>query len=719
MAKVKRKSRSSPAKEKSSAGDSVLKPVSGGAVKGADASWEAERERSRATQAAKSEKGRDIAPLPPVVNPERKAKGQDDFEFYCRTYFPNTFCLPWSIDHREAIDLIETAVMDGGQLAYAMPRGSGKTSLAETAALWAISYGYRQFPLLIGSDQGSALELLESIKSELECNDELLADFPEICYPVRRIEGIAHRCKGQVFEGERTHIHWASDGIVLPTIPGSVASGSIIAVAGLTGRLRGMKFKKPDGTSIRPDLVLLDDPQTDESARSPSQCATRKRLVNGAVLGLAGPGRKIAALMPCTVVSPGDLSDELLDRQKNPQWRGKRTGMVTGWPTNEGLWEQYAEIRANSMRAGNDGREATEFYAANRERMDAGFTVSWPARKGADDLSGQQHAMNLRLDLGDTAFFAEYQNAPLVERQGEEMLTAGEIAKKLNGIKRGVAPLGRDHLTAYIDVQGNLLWYMVCAWSNDFTGDVIDYGTWPDQKSEYFTKRDARRTLARALPGKGLEAQLYGGATALAEQLLGKAWIREDGAELRIARCPIDANWGESTDTIYKFCRQSPYAGILIPSHGRYIGAASKPWEQYTRRPGELLGHHWMLPSIKGKRAVRHLLIDANYWKTFVHARLSVAIADPGCLALWGKSDGAHKMVSEHLVAEYRVRTQGNGRSVDEWKARPGRPDNDLLDCLAGNAVAASMLGCQILAPAGGKAPVKRATRGRRKVSYL
>ncbi len=39
--------------------------------------------------------------------------------------------------------------------------------------------------------------------------------------------------------------------------------------------------------SGRRSLVLIDDPQTDESARSPSQCAARERILAGAILGLA------------------------------------------------------------------------------------------------------------------------------------------------------------------------------------------------------------------------------------------------------------------------------------------------------------------------------------------------------------------------------------------------------------------------------------------------
>jgi hypothetical protein len=105
----------------------------------------------------------------------------------------------------------------------------------------------------------------------------------------------------QLYQGQRTHIGWTAREIVLPTIAESPGSGAIIKVAGITGRIRGMKYKRADGQTVRPSLVILDDPQTDESARSLSQCATRESILAGAVLGLAGPGKKISGIMPCTV----------------------------------------------------------------------------------------------------------------------------------------------------------------------------------------------------------------------------------------------------------------------------------------------------------------------------------------------------------------------------------------------------------------------------------
>jgi hypothetical protein len=146
---------------------------------------------------------------------------------------------------------------------------------------------------------------------------------------------------------------------VLPTVKGSPASAAVIAVTGITGRIRGMKFKRPDGKSVRPDLIIPDDPQTRESAKSPSQCDEREKILCGDVLGLAGPTTKISVLMPMTVIQPGDLADRMLDREKHPEWQGERTKLIYEWPEAwETLWQQYRKVRADGMRAGDRGAAA-------------------------------------------------------------------------------------------------------------------------------------------------------------------------------------------------------------------------------------------------------------------------------------------------------------------------------------------------------------------------
>ena len=659
-------------------------------------SYEDRRNAERDRQAEQSLAGRDIGPLPEVVNPDRKAACERNFQLFCESYFPETYALAWSPDHLKVIEKIETAVLRGGLFALALPRGSGKTTITESAALWSMLYGHREFVVLIGATESAALELLDSLKTELEVNERLAEDFPEVCYPVAQLEGIANRCAGQLYKGERTRITWTSNEIVLPTVEGSRASGIIVRVAGITGRIRGMKFKRSDGRSVRPSLVVIDDPQTSESAGSLEQTRKRVRVLAGDILGLAGPGQKISGIMPCTIIRPGDMADIILNRNTHPDWNGEKTRMVYRFPTNMKLWEEYAEIRAEALRTEGNFQKATEFYLANREAMDAGAEVSWEARFNHDEVSALQHAMNLKFQ-DEAAFMSEYQNDPLPDDTADDsLLSVDEICAKINGLARRRVPLKCDRLTMFVDIQKALLFYVVIAWAEDFTGAVIDYGSWPDQHRHEYSLADANPSIQTLFPKAGFEGALYAALSALADECLGREWEREDGAVLKIERALVDANWGQSTDVVYQFCRQSSHAGVILPSHGRYVGASSKPMTEYRKQQGDRLGFNWMIPNVAGKRAIRHVIYDTNYWKSFIHARLAVPVGDKGSLTLYGRIPGAHQLFAEHLTAEYRVKTQGRGRTVDEWKLKPQSHDNHFLDCVAGCAVCGSMLGASL-----------------------
>ncbi|MCH2204040.1 MAG: hypothetical protein MK102_18905, partial [Fuerstiella sp.] len=305
----------------------------------------------RSRTSAQSASGRDISPLPRVRSGTRKKSCRDSFRKFCDTYFKEVFNIPWSDDHLKVIDKIERAVLAGGLFALAMPRGSGKTTLCEISALWAILYGHRKFICMIGASEDAAAQMVDSIKAEIEVNELLAADFPEVCYPIEKLDGIVNRTSGQLYKGKRTHITWTAKEIVLPSIPKSTASGAIVKCAGITGRIRGMKFKRPDGKSVRPDFVICDDPQTDESARSPSQCVTRETILATAILGLAGPGQKMSGIMPCTIIRDNDMAMRMLDREKHPEWQGELTKMVYKWPDATNLWDEYAERRAEELRS--------------------------------------------------------------------------------------------------------------------------------------------------------------------------------------------------------------------------------------------------------------------------------------------------------------------------------------------------------------------------------
>jgi phage terminase large subunit GpA-like protein len=202
--------------------------------------------------------------------------------------------------------------------------------------------------------------------------------------------------------------------------------------------------------------------------------------------------------------------------------------------------------------------------------------------------------------------------------------------------------------------------------------------------------------LTDAAPGTGLEGSIYAGLESLCEDLLSREWRQDNSLALRIERLLIDANWGSSTDVVHQFCRQSNHAAIVMPSHGRYVGAASLPFAEYRRKPGGRIGQHWRIPAATGRRAIRYALYDTNFWKSFLQARLAVRMSDRGCLSLFDHEAGLHRGFAGHLTAEYRVRTSGRGREVGEWKLRPQASDHHWLDCFVGACLGASMQGIEL-----------------------
>ena len=438
--------------------------------------WEKKRLQTiKSAEAVRA--AQDIGELPMVGDPQRKIASLDSFKTFCETYFGEVFYLPWSPDHLRIIEKIERAVRYGGLFAMAMPRGTGKTVLCQVAVVWASLGGSAPFVCLIAASAERAQNLLENIKTWLETNTLLQADFPEVCFPIKCLERIANRQKGQKHLGEPTRIEWSADKVVLPTIEGSKASGVVISCSGMHGsEIRGQQHARPDGRVERPSLVLIDDPQTTESAWSRSQSQRRESILAGDVLGMAGPGKKIAGLMACTIIQPGDMASAILDREKHPDWQGERTKLVYSFPKNEKLWSKYAEIRNDSLRNDGDGSTATDFYRENRFEMDEGAIVAWPERFNSDEISALQHAMNLKF-RDELAFQSEYQNEPKMEDLGEEMLTEEQICEKTNGYQRCLIPASCQHLTMFADVHQNALYWMMAAWESDFTGYIVDYGT--------------------------------------------------------------------------------------------------------------------------------------------------------------------------------------------------------------------------------------------------
>lgn len=678
-----------------------------------DSGYEQRKENERLRQAAMSATGRDIGDLPPVADQERRDACRESFRAFCETYGKRRFTKGWSSGHLLAIQKIERAVLFGGKFALAMPRGSGKTTLADFAVVWSVLYGHHPYAVLLGATQSHGKKRLIAIKRELLSNEMLLADFPEAIVPLKKLQGIAQRAKGQTYHGEPTEIVWSAAQIVLPTIDGAASSGAIIECGGLLTAVRGLQYTRPDGTIARPSFVLIDDPQTRASARSRNQCDARESILQGELLYLAGPGEPLACVMPCTVIEPDDLAARMLDKDRNPEWQGEITKLLDAFPSNMELWQEYAELRRNEMADGGTGKRATAFYRKHRKAMDEGAKPTWPERFEPGELSALQHAMNLYF-RDRASFMAEMQNSPDSDGADDEFLDAKRIARNTNSHRRGIVPAACGHVTAFVDVQKDVLFWLVAAWQDNFTGYVLDYGTFPDQRSSYFSIRSLRNTLAKWKPRARMEGRLTAALGELLDTLRDRQFESDDGTSRGIDLAMVDANWGESTDVVYAVTAGRPN---VFPSHGKGIKASDRPMHEWNRQPGERRADHAIMRTTKERKpAARYVLYDTNHWKTFVARSLSTALGDAGSLSLFDAPPNKHKLIADHLSAEKPIATSGRGRDLFEWRLPPGA-DNHWLDCLVGSAVAASFRGVR-LAETTPTAPKKRAP-SRSRVKYL
>ncbi|MCE9605078.1 MAG: phage terminase large subunit family protein [Planctomycetia bacterium] len=667
-------------------------------------SYEAKKERENERNKEKSKSGREIGSLPPVKDPARRAAAEENLRLWCDTYLAHWFSFGWSPDLEDIARDLQTVLESGGQLPSCMPRGGGKSTIGKAGVLFGILKGAIKFGVLIGAIKKLGVGLLADVKTQLLTNDKLLEDYPEVCVAVRKVGNIANRCNGLTYNDEPTGMEWGKDRIILPRIPGSKASGTILAASGLDGAIRGLNV---DGA--RPDFAFLDDPQTKKSARNPDRVKERLELIEADVRGLAGPGNVMKIYAAMTVIYPGDVADRLLDPEQYPDWQGKRYKLLYAFPKNMELWREYRRLQEQRFLANSkDDREA-KFYLKNRKAMDLGAHVAWEDRKPGC-ASALQFALNLFFQ-NEEVFYAEYQNQPQRQDGSDiEELQAKLLRFRTSGLPRGVIPNGATTFVAHVDVMHSILYWGALACDRRLSGELVDHGTWPDQNRTYYQKRSASPKLADLYKNAVPKAAVKAGLIDLLRHLLGRTsenwpkswpkprlWKRQDGVARNFELILVDWSDGAMQAVVAEVCLLPEFVGLVCPAAGRGIGPDKAPMDKFPEKQGELIGDHWLIGPNK-KLSIQSVTIDTNYWKSDTADALMAVPGNPGSLVFHGKPGTDQRLLADHCTSEYRTRLKGvaSGRVVDVWKENPGSPDNDHWDNIVGCRVAASIRGCSV-----------------------
>lgn len=307
---------------------------------------------------------------------ERIERGRKDLEYFGRTYFPHYIAAPSSALHKyickrfpEMVDKsIETGI--GDKEADAAPRGNAKSTWGTLVfVLWVMAYRLRRFPLIVSETSTQAEDFMSFIKAELETNERLAQDFPDLCG------------EGPI---------WRSDTIVS-------RNGVKVRGVGAGQKLRGMRHG-----SHRPDLVIGDDLENDESVESPEQ---RKKLEKWFFKALMKIGQKNTVYIVIgTILHYDSLLSNLL---KKPGWKGRKFKSVLKYSGSK-LWEKWESIFADITIGKEEAEAAADaFFQTNRAEMLAGTEVLWP------EVEDYYYLMKMRVSDGPAYFDSEKQNEPI------------------------------------------------------------------------------------------------------------------------------------------------------------------------------------------------------------------------------------------------------------------------------------------------------------------
>jgi hypothetical protein len=654
------------------------------------------RKQARDGMRVKRAADRDIAVAPYRESPRRLASRESLLAFI-RSYLPERFTLDMSEDQLAAIARMETAIKTGGQFAQACPRGDGKTERAIAACLWAWLCGWRPYVVIIGADLQQAKQILSEIHNELGDNDRIAEDWPEISACVRGMDGNANAARYQTINGEPARFVGGKNKIVYPqcdVAPGGL-SGNVIEARGLTGSLRGMRHTPKNGTTLRPTLAIIDDPQTDESARSFDQVATRETLINGAIMGMAGPRKKIAAICNCTVIRRQDLADKLLDQKRHPEWRGVRFKMVYEWPARRDLWNQYMEMRRDGMRQGDGGVLAHGFYLDNREIMDAGSRVGWSARFREGEVSAIQCAYNIIADHGEDMFLAEYQNEPRDDRGGLWRLGPEQVMGNLNKLNRGQVPSDCTVLSVGLDVNiARGINWAVTSWTGETVGAVVDYGRFPAGDSPLWTDKSPYTE----------EQAIFAGIQSVLDDLLYNRQFLREGSNERVYPSCAGVDCGYKPETIFSAVKaaRGKYGAVQVyPIRG--VGG-----KNYTPRQAVSKGDSWHVAPY-GTTRHNTLFFNVDVYRERVQRGFLLPAGCPGgSLALWGKLPEVHESFANQIASERIVDILHGDKLavVYVWHLEPNRA-NDWLDASVYSVAGAARCGIRF----GDVTPVGRTDR--------
>ena len=181
--------------------------------------------------------------------------------------------------------------------AFVAPREAGKSSwVFKILPLWAAAHGHIKFVAAFSSSATQAQKHLSGFKRQLDTNPKIREDYPDLCRPAKRPSG------GNVSDTQEMY---------------HSTSGFTFTAAGLDSEILGLV----DPNNVRPDLIILDDIEPDESNYSQYQMKKRRTTILDTVLPM---NERAHVALIGTVTMPQSIVHQLVEtvttNKEVPQW---------------------------------------------------------------------------------------------------------------------------------------------------------------------------------------------------------------------------------------------------------------------------------------------------------------------------------------------------------------------------------------------------------------
>lgn len=265
------------------------------------------------------------------LSAQRREVASQSPEAFAKVYLSHHLKRPPSRMHNDLFKMLHDATKRRGQrIAVAAPRGHAKSTVVSLAyVLWSVLYEHEKLIVIVSATKEQAVQLLKNIKDELQINERLLSDFPQVCYR----PGTKSPPKP-----------WRDNQITLH-------NGVMVRVLGAGQGLRGLKHREN-----RPSLIVVDDLENQEQCESADQ---RRKLRDWFEKTLLKCGdERTNVIVVGTVLHYDSLLANLTHPKPGPGqgigWDRRIYQAVESFSENTQLWEKW-ECKRRSKSAAPAG----------------------------------------------------------------------------------------------------------------------------------------------------------------------------------------------------------------------------------------------------------------------------------------------------------------------------------------------------------------------------